>query len=179
MSRTEIEQELQGKGDFVQIDYLIRFLKENPVLEIKKFCFLKLAELYENVKMFNEAAKMYEGAAGISIAFTEKIKNYLKETELYIKAGSFDKADFATKKALAEANTRETEEIYATVKRFYRDKAETFEKEMKKNHAAKTYEKMLELRLSEQERKEIREKLMDIYKELGRNREYMLLERGL
>ena len=32
MSKSEIEKELKGKGDFVQIDYLTRFLEKKPPL---------------------------------------------------------------------------------------------------------------------------------------------------
>ena len=78
MTKSEIEQFLQGKGDYVQIDHLSRFIKEPVALETKKFVFLKLATLYEKAKMFNEAAKMYDNAAGLSIAFIEKIKHYTK-----------------------------------------------------------------------------------------------------
>jgi len=179
MTKKEVEQELEGKGEYVQIDYLSKFLKEQLTIDLKKFVFLKLASLYEKVMMFSEAGRMYDSAASISIAFTEKINNYLKELECYVKIGAFDRVEFAMKKALGEANSREAEEIYATVKQFYREKAKSLESEMKKNHAARYYEKMLELRISEQERKETREKLMELYKELGKTHEYMLLEKGL
>src|SRR6266498_806145 len=98
MTKSEIEQALQGKGDYVQIDHLGRFLKENIALDTKKFVFLKLAILYEKSKMLNDAAKMYDNAAELSIAFAEKIKHYAKEAELYARAGTFDKVEQAMKK---------------------------------------------------------------------------------
>ena len=32
MSKSEIERELKGKGDFIQIDYLNRFIAQKPPL---------------------------------------------------------------------------------------------------------------------------------------------------
>lgn len=178
MTKTEIEQALQGKGDFVQIDHLSRFLKEPIALDTRKFIFLKLAELYEKARMFNDAAKMYDSAAGISIAFVEKIKHYMKETELYAKTGAFDRVEQAMKKAVAQANSREKEEILISVKMFYKEQAKVCEAELRRNQAARFYEKILEMRISEQERREIKEKLLELYKKLGRLHEYLALEKS-
>ena len=45
MSKSEIEKEIEGKGDFVQIDYLTKLLKEKLPIDIKKFICLRLAEI--------------------------------------------------------------------------------------------------------------------------------------
>ncbi|MEK6904523.1 MAG: hypothetical protein AABW87_02930 [Nanoarchaeota archaeon] len=180
MTKSEIEQFLQGKGDYVQIDHLGRFLGEPGVaLDTKKFVFLKLAVLYEKAKMLNEAAKMYENAAEISIPFAEKIKNYMKETELYVKSGAFDRVEQATKKAMSQANTREREEIKISVKMFYKEQAKACESELRRAQAARFYEKILEMGISEQEKAEISEKLLELYKSLGRIHEYNLLEKRI
>ena len=179
MTKTEIEQFLKGKGDFVQIDHLGRFLKEPIALDTKKFVFLKLAGLYEKVRMLNDSAKMYDNAAGISIAFVEKIKHYMKETELYARLGAFDRVEQAIKKAMAQANSREREEMKVSVKIFYKEQAKICEAEVRRNQATRFYEKILEMRISEQERKEVKEKLLELYKKLGKLHEYQLLEKGL
>ena len=179
MTKSEIEQFLQDKGNFVQIDHLGRFLKEPVALDTKKFIFLKLATLYEKAKMLNESAKMYENAAGLSIAFAEKIKHYMKEVELYAKLGTFDKVEQAAKKAMAQANSREREEITTSVKIFYKEQAKVCETELKRNQAVRFYEKILEMRISEQEKIEIKEKLLELYKKLGKLHEYLALEKSL
>ena len=120
MTKREIDGELADKGDFVQIDYLTRFLNEPLTMDMKKFVFLKLAELYEKINMLEEAAKNHNSAALISIPFSEKIKHYIKEAELYIRTGDFEKADEARKKAMSEANSAEKGEIYFTIKDFYK-----------------------------------------------------------
>lgn len=177
MSKSEIEQALENKGNFVQIDHLNHFLKEDLSIDMKKFVFLKLANLYEKTGMFNEAAKMCENAGLISIAFSEKIKNFVKEIEFYIKAGSFDRADEAMRKAMNEANSVERQEIYITTKIFYKKKAEQLEKEMKRNQARRIYERLLEMKISDRDRKEIKEKLLELYEKLGKRREYLALKR--
>ncbi|MEK6897164.1 MAG: hypothetical protein AABW93_01390 [Nanoarchaeota archaeon] len=180
MTKSEIEQALAGKGDYVQIDHLGRFLGESGVaLDTKKFVFLKLAALYEKAKMLNEAAKMYDNAAELSIPFTEKIKNYMKETELYAKSGTFDKVEQAMKKAMSQANSRERGEIKISVKMFYKEQANVCESELRRTQAARFYEKILEMGTSEQERAEISEKLLELYKKLGKLHEYNLLEKRI
>ena len=58
MTKVEIEQVLQGKGDFVQIDWLSGLLKQKPPLDKKKFVYEKLADIYEKKGMLTSAAKM-------------------------------------------------------------------------------------------------------------------------
>lgn len=176
MQKHEIEQELEGRGSFIQIDYLNQFMKEPLTMDMKKFVYLKLAGLYEKISMFVEAARMHDNAGVISIAFTEKIKHYVKETELYIREGSFDRADEALRKAMSQANSIEKENIYSTIKDFYKRQAETYEKEMKRNHAVRIYEKLLEMKISDIERGEIKEILLVLYERLGKRREYHFLE---
>lgn len=178
MVKSEIEEQLAGKGNFIQIDYLTRFLKEPLTMDMKKFVFLKLAELYEKISMLKEAAKNYDNAAMVSILFSEKINHYMKEAELYIKADDFEKSDRAMKKAMSQANSTEKNEIYITVKDFYKRQAEAYEKNLKRAHAARFYEKLLEMKISELERKEIKEKLLEIYDKLGKRKEYLVLKKG-
>ena len=168
MQKSEIEKFLSTKGDFVQIDYLGRFLKENPPLAVKKFAYTKLAELYQNKAMFSAAAKMYDNLAILSIAFSEKIGHYVKETEMYIKSGEFINADEAMKKALGDSNASQRSEINFSVKDFYKRQAETYEKELRRGSAVKIYEKMLEMNISDSERAEIKGKLSALYAKLGK-----------
>lgn len=177
MSKSEIEKQLEGKGNFTQIGYLNQFLKESLTIEMKKFIFLKLGELYEKIGMLEEAAKMYNSSSIVSITFSEKIRHFVKETELYIKTGNFDKADGAMKKAMAQANSMQKQEIYFAIRDFYKKQGEYYEKELKRNHAARIYEKLLEMKIGDSERREIKEKLLELYEKLGKRKEYLELER--
>ena len=176
-SKSEIEKELEGKGDFVQIDYINKFIKQELPRDIKKFLFIRLADISEKKWMFKEAAKMYNNLALISIAFSEKIKHYVKEAELYIKSGDFEKADEAVKKARSNANASQKAEILFAVKNFYRRQAEIYEEEKRRNNASRIYEKILQMKLSENEKQEIKERLLELYEKLGKFNEYSALEK--
>ena len=172
MSKSEIEKELEGKGDFVQLDYLISFLKEDLPTDVRKYVMLKVAEMYERKSMFNEAGKIYNNLAVFSIPFADKMKYHVKEAESYIKGGSFREADYATSKAMNQANTFEKNDIASSIKQFYKRQAETYEKNMRRNNATRLYEKLLELATTEAEKKQVRTKLMELYEKLGKFREY-------
>ena len=176
MSRSEIEKELQGKGDFVQLDYLISFLKEDLPTDVRKFVMLKIAEMYERKMIFAEAAKTYNNLAVFSIPFAEKVRYHIKEAESYIKAGNFREADYATTKAMNQANTFEKNDIVSSIKQFYRKQAEAYEKDMRRNNASRMYEKLLELSTTDAEKRQFRTKLMDLYQKLGKFREYNILK---
>lgn len=179
MSRPQVEEVLRGKGDFVQIDYLTKFLREETGLEMKKYTCLKLAEIYERRNMLDNAAKMLENAARVSTLPSEKIRLHLREAEFYIKTGNFDSTSKAVEKAKAIANASEKAEIDFHIKRFYLHEAEIYEMEMKRNHAIKVYEKLLKTKLSGHEEKEIKQKLILLYEKLGKFREAENLKKDL
>jgi len=179
MSKSQIEEVLREKGDFVKIDHLTKFLREELTLDMKKFVCLKLAEIYERVSMLDNAATMFHNVSLVSIAYTEKIKHHLKEAQLYIKARNFEKADEAMKKAMNQANASQKAEIVFEIKRFYKRQAEVYESELKRNNATKVYERLLQMNLSEQEKQEIKEKLLDLYEKLGRFKDVEMLKRGM
>ena len=179
MSKQEIEEFLKGKGDFVRMDHLSRFLDEKSLpIDKKKFVYQKLIEIYEQKGMFGDVAKMYRNIALISVAFSEKIKNHVKEAEFYVKAGFFEDADAAIKKSMGEANASQKAEISFVIKEFYKKQAEVYEKERRRANASKIYEKLLQMKISEGEREEIKKKLMDLYEKLGRIKEYFILKEG-
>lgn len=177
MTAMEVRKELEGKGDFVQIDQLTRLLKEKIRPEVRKFVHQKLGEIYESKGMLIDAARMFNNVAIASMAFTEKKSYHMKEAELYILASKFEDADEAVKKAMREANAPERAEILITIKEFYRKQAGIFEFNRRKNHAAKIYEKLLAMDISNVEKKEIKTKLLVLYDNLGMIQEYMALKR--
>ena len=176
MTKSEIEQALQNMGDYVKMDNLNRFLKQSLALDKKKFVYEKLAEIYEKKGMFTSAAKMHNFIALCTIAFSEKIRHYVKEAELYIKAGAFIDADEAVKRALSEANIMEKENIHKSIKEFYKKQGEAYERDMRKAQAIKLYEKFLQMNLDSVERDEIKKKLMILYEKVGKLNEYFSLK---
>ncbi|MCW8966826.1 MAG: hypothetical protein OQK82_09115 [Candidatus Pacearchaeota archaeon] len=168
MSKSDIEKCLASKGGFIRIDYLTKFLKEDLSIEMKKFAYLKLAETYEGMKLFSDAASVYESLAILSLTFAEKRGYYLKGCELCILAGNFVQADEFLQKSMSQANANKKREIYDKVKDFYKRIAKHYEEEDKRNKASIIYEKLLEMRIHDFERKEIKDKLKDLYERLGK-----------
>jgi len=179
ISKEEIDKFVLGKGDFVQIDHLSELLKENLSLDIKKYVALKLVDIYERRSMLTDAAKMFDLIALNSIAFTEKMKNYVRSAGMFIRAGEFERAEETVRKAQSYANASEKNEINFIIKDFYKRQAEIYEKEIRRASAVKIYERLLEMNLNEEERKEVKEKLLDLYERLGRMREYFDLKKGV
>jgi hypothetical protein len=177
VSKEEIENHLKGKGEYVQIDYLNRFIATGPHVLMKIYAYSKLAELYERKKSYGELGKTYESIAVFSINQQDKIKNFMKAAESYVKDGSFERADVALRKSMTEAKESERAMLYVKLKEFYKQEAEKFEKEMKRAQAAKIYEKMLLMRILDSEKEEIRKKLINLYEKLGKFREKALLEK--
>jgi tetratricopeptide (TPR) repeat protein len=177
MSRSEIERELNGKGDFIQIDYLNRFIAQKPPLHEKKFAFFKLIEIYETKGMFNDVAKIYNNLAMLALSPQERIDSLIKETKAHIQAGHFDEADAVMRRAMDEVTIVKKADIYEDIKKFYKNQAEQHEKENKRNHAIKFYEKLLSMKISEQERNEVKSKLLALYDQLGKFRESSALDK--
>lgn len=176
MRKKEIEEVLEGKGEFVKIDYLNRYLKLMPPIEMRKFAYLKLAQVYLNKGMFTEAAKMYKNISINSLIFREKRENYLRESKAYILAGKFEESDKALKRAMGEGNSREKTECHKTIIDFYKKEAEEMGKQKKPGSQMKIYEKLIRMRISDSEKEEVKEKLLKIYDKLGKRKEYNFLK---
>jgi tetratricopeptide (TPR) repeat protein len=177
MTKVEIERELKSQGDYVQIDNITRFLKQNPALDVKKFLYAILIEIYDRRKMFGEAAETCGRLAEIMLNDKEKVVCLRKEVEFYIKAGFFDKADAVFRRTLSEISPNERPKLDLEIREFYKNQADIYEKEKRRSFAVKTYEKLLTMKLSETEKSEINGKLSNLYRELGMVGEYMKLKK--
>ncbi len=97
---------------------------------------------------------------------------------MYIKNNSFDDAEKAIKNSMVEASASQREEIKLMIKDFCKKQAELYEKQERRANAARIYEKLLEMKLSEGEKAEVKRKLMILYEKLGKLKEYFSLKRG-
>jgi hypothetical protein len=178
MNKNEVEIELSKMGDYVKIDNLTRFLGENLPGDIKRLCFGRLGETYESKGMFSDAAKSYHGVAQYAVTFAEKIKAHLKEAELYVKAGFYEKADEAARKAMGDANSIQKQEVVNKLKEFYLKQVNEYEKSQRRNNSVKLYEKMFNMALFGKEKEDIKQKLLYLYQQLGKSNEYRALKGG-
>ena len=170
--RQEIEEKLGGMGDYVKMDYLLNCLKNDLDFETRRFVFVKLTGLYEDRKMFSDAAKMMLSAAEMNTLYQNKINDFVKSCDLYIKAGNYKIAETVMKKALEIANEKQKEEVKNSIIEFFKTRGKSFSDNNKRKHAVDVYEHLLDLQLNESEKGEIREKLSKLYENLGRIRDY-------
>lgn len=177
--RKEIDEKMSKMGDYVKIHYLTKCLKEPLDFDTKRFVLLTLSNLYEDRKMFLEAAKMTLAAAPINVAFVAKMSDFAKAAELFVKAGHLDEADSTYEKTLACGNEREKFEIKRRRIEFYKQQAELQMRNDKRQNALLVYEKMLGLNLMDNEKKEVQKNLLQLYEKLGKIRDYYSLKRGM
>lgn len=177
VSREEIENELRGKGEYLQIDYLNRFLRTAPHVIMKNYAYSKLAEIYDRKKSYGELGKTYESMAIFSVNSQDKVNNFMKAAESYVKDGSFERADVALRKAMTEAKESDRSMLYMKLKDFYKQQALVFEKDMKRAQAVKVYEKMMLMRIMDSEKEDIKKKLISLYEKLGKYTEKANLEK--
>ncbi len=178
-TKGEIEKRLSQMGDYVKMSYLQRALSSHLDFDTKKFVFSKLAEIYHSRNMFLEAAKMMKGGAEINTTFKDKIRDYMKVVELYIKGGDYVESDRIFVQALALANDREKQELKKKRKEYYMMQAEAYFSRGKRSQAKTVYERILALDLTPEEKKLAQGKLLDLYNKLGNVREYYNLKRSI
>lgn len=176
MRKQEIEEFLEGKDTFVQIDHLTRYIKENPPIEMRKFAYLKMAQIYLNHSMFVDAAKMFSSAAVNCLTFKEQQDNYIKEAKSYVKAQKFEDAQNSLKKAFADASAESRRKMYDELIVFYKKEGESLEKNGLKGKATKLYERLIRMKLTKEDKSIVKERLLDLYKKLGKIKEYNFLQ---
>src|SRR3989304_1542726 len=94
-TRRAIEEKISTMGDYVKIGYLSNCLKRSLDFDTRRFVLTSLSKLYEDKKMFLDAAKSIGNAADINTTFQGKIGDFVKSTELFTKARSYNEADIA------------------------------------------------------------------------------------
>lgn len=176
ISINEIKQKLSFMGDFLKMEFLEEVLRKISDFETKKFIHLRLAELYENGKMFKEAAKHIVACSDISVTFKDKLNLLAKATRLLIKSKDYKLVDQITKKAFSIGTETENKDFKILIKDLYIRQAKFYETTGKRNYALKCYEKIFSLDLNQKEKKEIKQKLIELYERLGKIKEYFALK---
>jgi len=176
MTKSEIDKEMAGKGDYVQIDTLRRYLKENIPADMKKFASLKLITLYEGRSMFAEAAFIYNTLIELAANYQERMDFLIKEIEDFIRAGFFDRADAVMNKITAEMKPMEKTKYTSAIKGFYMAQGLSYERQKRKGKAIEVYEKLAGMKgMSSPEMEEVKVRLLVLYKELGLTQKYFQL----
>jgi len=174
-TKAEIESKISGMGDFLKMGYLEECLKHNLTFDVKKYCALELAKIYEARKMFSESGRKLEQAGEISITFREKKELFMKAAELYLKAEIYEQVSLALRKAVEQTNKDEAPIMKSAIKKLLREQAEVYENENRNGKALKAYEYLYKM-LKESEKEEIKRKLLNLYEKLGKLSEYNILK---
>lgn len=174
----EIKEKLRGMlTSFNKISYLESAIGDRAsTFEVKRFLWKTLGELYEDQKLWDKAAKAYENGAGIDITYKDKIENYLKAAELYSKVGRIDEAEQMFVRAMREANDAQRVNIKLARKNIYMLAAQDLDKKGKKGNAMRFYEHLIKMNLDELDKRQVKEKLLAIYKSLGKFNDAKLIE---
>jgi len=174
----EIEAKLKiVGGDMVKIEYLENCLKQPLPNDVKRFCHLKLAELYASKLMFKLAAKNMDFAGECATTYKDKVSYFMKEIEYLMKDEDYLFIEKTFKKVLNCTTSSEKKIFEAQLKKSFINRAEEYEKRGKRNAAIKIYEKFCEMHYTTQdERKEIMAKLAELYSKTGKVREAMKTE---
>lgn len=177
-NRGEIEAKASKMSDFLKMEYLENCSKKFSDVEILRYCYAELSKLYEKNIMYPESIKYIEKFQEVCISQREKIQAYVREIELLIKGGFYDRVNFAYNKLLEIATSKEVYEIENKIIAMYKSEGEKFEKTNKNSLALKVYERLVKA-VNESEKKEMKKKVLILYKKLGKVRESLELEREL
>jgi len=174
----EIELKLrQIGGDMLKIEYLENCLKQPLVNDVRRFCHLKITDLYSQKGMYFEAAKNMNGAAECATTYKDKMQLYMNEASLWIKKAEYGNAENAFKKALACGNAVEKEALKQQLKKEYFVLAESLEKRERNTAAIGVYERIIALAwISQAEKDKIIAKLAKLYSGIGKIPEAMRYE---
>lgn len=160
---------LKVGGDMVKIEYLENCLRQLLPNDVKRFCHLKLAELYQSRLMYSGAAKNYDLAADCATNTKDKIDSCFKEIQMLIKTGDYLMIDKPFKKAYAVSSNQEKEIVKDFLKKALYSQAQEYEQKTNNRKAVDIYERIIELAfIGDNERKQVIQKLAQLNSKLGR-----------
>jgi len=129
MSVEFIEERLKSFiSDEKKIEWLEKISEKISDKELKKFCYLKIAELYEKKQMISSAINFYILASYLVNKFRENKEVMLKIAQLYAKNQNFQYAEDFLRKALSYAPSSEREEIERRFFDSFIEEAKSYEK---------------------------------------------------
>lgn len=177
-TKSEVQAKAEKMSDFLRMEYLENCTKKFMDRETLSYCYQELSRLYERNVMYPDAIKYLSRFEEICQTNTEKRTAYLKEIELLIKGGFYDKVEFTHKKIKDISSPKEMKEIDQKIIDLYKQEAAKFDRANKCSPSLKIYEKLLIL-VRPEERTEIKRKLVFLYNKLGRVKESIEIEREL
>lgn len=174
---SEVENKLKLiLSDLSKISYMESALKADVTFDVKRFLYDKLAEIYLKRKMVDRAALAISKKVAITTTIKEKVSAYLQAGDLFAKAGKVIDSEYMFNKAILESSQQEKEGIREKMKSVFLRESEILEESGKKASCLVFYEHLLGMGLSFDERNKIKQKLLLVYKALGKFSEARALD---
>tara|TARA_Y100000310_G_scaffold323082_1_gene382978 strand:+ start:742 stop:1311 length:570 start_codon:yes stop_codon:yes gene_type:complete len=178
-NRRDIQERMKSMGNYMQMHYLESCLKSKIDFDTRKFVLLTLSGMYESRGIKEKAGTYMRDAANINTTYKDKIKDFLKAGELFVKADKYEDADKCFELALACGSESEREMIKSSKNEFYKTQARLYLGQGKRRPAVKVYEKLLSLPLSDQDKDKYQRELVELYEKLAMFRELRMMKRRI
>ena len=107
----EIQQKAGRMSDFLRMEYLESVVAKFHDVNIHRYCYLELSRLYEMRKMYSDAIKYIFKYQETLVIQSEKNNALVKEMELLISAGQYERADLIVKKLMETIKEKEKYEL--------------------------------------------------------------------
>jgi len=177
-TKEEIKKRAEKMSDFLKMEYLEFCSKKRIEISALKYCYLELSKLYEKKLMYNDSVKYLSKLKEITVDPEIKKELFLREIELLIKGGYYDNAINFYEKTIPTLNFYEKSIWRGRLFSLFRLEAEKYETQRKNAWALKAYEKMNFL-ADGPEKTNIKRKLFELYKKLGKVKESLVIEKEL
>lgn len=174
----EIENKINSiSTDLSKISYIESALKTNLTFDVKRFLYDYLAKVFSERKMFDKAAISISNKVAITTTIKEKIQAYIQSGELFVKALRLFDAEYMFNKAIVESPSSEKDKIREKLKESFLEEAKNLELSGKKASCIQIYEHLLRITLSNPEKELVKQKLIPLYKSVGKFSEAKTLEK--
>jgi len=177
-NKDQIMSKADNMSDFLKMEYLERCSERFNDVNILRYTYTELIKLYEGRVMYSDALKYLAKLQSLTISTNEQLTLYEKEIALYIKSGHYDNVLGSYKNAVKLTNELGNLELRRKIVKLFNDEANKFEISKRYAALAKLYEKLIPW-LNDNEKNEIRKRLFEIYKKLGKVKESIELERKI
>ena len=160
-----------------KLSYLESVLRvSGTTFEVKRFLYKRIANLYEDRKLFEKAARAMGNRAAIEVSPKEKLDSYICAAELFCKSGRVEDADEMFNRAMRDLDDSGKAKVQLARKNIYLLSAQSLEGHGKPVSALKFYERLVKTRLDNLEKQNVKVKLISMYRKLGRFKDAKLVE---
>ena len=172
--RDEIESELRKMPSFSKVSFLDGILKSDATIDVKRFVYLKLAQVYGDIGMNKEASRNIHKAAEKAMNLNDKAEILKAEIEFLIKSEDYEGVSDVFRRIVNLGGDSGATKVM--IKEMFNAKARQMMDKGNKNKAVDAYEKMLGYVSEAEDEIMIKEILLTLYRDTGKIQDYNLLK---